>query len=77
MVRGVWWWWRRIYTVFGIIILGTAVRLTTEAVLDGIEVEYRRRLQGYRKRCSEQRRRHAARGGGGSHSFCAARGGVL
>jgi potassium channel subfamily K len=44
------------YAVFGIIILGAAVRLTTEAVLEGIEVGYRRRLQGYRKRRSERKR---------------------
>ncbi|KAI9462782.1 voltage-gated potassium channel [Lactarius psammicola] len=44
------------YAVFGIIILGAAVRLTTEAVLEGIEVGYRRRLQVYRKRRSERKR---------------------
>jgi len=44
------------YAVFGIIILGAAVRLTTEAVLEGIEVGYRRRLQGYRKRRSDRKR---------------------
>jgi hypothetical protein len=44
------------YAVFGIIILGAAVRLTTEAVLEGIEVGYRRRLQNYRKRRSERKR---------------------
>lgn len=45
-----------IYAVFGIVILGAAVRLTTEAVLEGIEVGYRRRLQGYRKRRGERKR---------------------
>lgn len=44
------------YAVFGIIILGAAVRLTTEAVVEGIQVGYRRRLQGYRKRRSERKR---------------------
>ena len=45
-----------LYAVFGIIILGAGVRLTTEAVLEGIEVGYRRRLQGYKKRRNERKR---------------------
>ncbi|KAI9444156.1 voltage-gated potassium channel [Lactarius indigo] len=45
-----------IYAVFGIVILGAAIRLTTEAVLEGIEVGYRRRLQGYKKRRGERKR---------------------
>ncbi|KAF8268326.1 hypothetical protein EI94DRAFT_1727948 [Lactarius quietus] len=50
------------YAVFGIIILGAGVRLTTEAVLEGIEVGYRRRMQGYRKRRMERKRqRHQVR----------------
>jgi potassium channel subfamily K len=48
-----------LYAVFGIIILGAGVRLTTEAVLEGIEVGYRRRLQGYKKRRNERKRERA------------------
>ncbi len=44
-----------IYAVFGIVILGAAVRLTTEAVLEDIEVGYRRRLQEYKKRRHERK----------------------
>jgi hypothetical protein len=44
-----------IYAVFGIVILGAAVRLMTEAVLEGIEIGYRRRLQNYKKRRSERK----------------------
>jgi hypothetical protein len=39
-----------LYGVFGIVILGAAVRLASEAVLEGLEVGYRRRLQEYRRR---------------------------
>ncbi|KAH9959409.1 hypothetical protein BC827DRAFT_501236 [Russula dissimulans] len=39
-----------LYAVFGIIILGAGVRLTSEAVLEGLQVGYRRRLAEYKKR---------------------------
>lgn len=45
-----------IYAVFGIIILGAAVRLTSEAVLEDIEIGYRHRLQNYKKRRRERKR---------------------
>ena len=45
-----------IYATFGIIILGAALRLTAEAVLEDIEVGYRHRLQTYRKNRSERKR---------------------
>ncbi|KAI9507850.1 voltage-gated potassium channel [Russula earlei] len=39
-----------LYAVFGIIILGSGVRLTSEAVLEGLQVGYRRRLKEYKMR---------------------------
>jgi Ion channel len=43
------------YAAFGIVILGAAVRLTSEAILEGLEVGYRRRLREYRKRRHERK----------------------
>jgi len=39
-----------LYAVLGIIILGAGVRLTSEAVLEGLQIGYRRRLAEYKKR---------------------------
>jgi Ion channel len=43
------------YAVFGIIILGAGVRLTAEAIIEGLEVGYRIRLREYRKRRRERK----------------------
>jgi hypothetical protein len=45
-----------LYAVFGIIILGSAIRLTSEAILEGLEIGYRRRLTEYRRRRRERKR---------------------
>jgi len=39
-----------LYAVLGIIILGAAVRLTSEAVLEGLQVGYRRRIREFKNR---------------------------
>jgi potassium channel subfamily K, other eukaryote len=43
------------YAVFGIIILGAGVRLTSEAIIEGLEVGYRIRLREYRRRRRERK----------------------
>jgi Ion channel len=45
-----------LYGVVGIIILGAAVRLTSVAVLEGIQVGYRRRLRDFKRRRRERKR---------------------
>jgi hypothetical protein len=45
-----------LYAVFGIIILSAAIRLTSEAVLEGLQVGYRRRLQEYKRRRRARKR---------------------
>jgi potassium channel subfamily K len=51
-----------LYAVFGIIILSAGIRLTSEAVLEGLQVGYRRRLQDYkRRRRARKREREEAR----------------
>ncbi|KAH9974700.1 hypothetical protein BGW80DRAFT_1559693 [Lactifluus volemus] len=49
------------YAVFGIIILGAGVRLTSEAIIEGLEVGYRIRFQEYRRRRRERREREQIR----------------
>jgi len=44
------------YAIFGIIILSAGVRLTAEAVLEGLQVGYRRRLQEFKRRRRERKR---------------------
>ena len=44
-----------LYAVLGIIVLGAAVRLTSEAVLEGLQVGYRRRLGEFRTRRKERK----------------------
>jgi len=44
-----------LYAVLGIIILGAAVRLTSEAVLEGLQVGYRRRIREFRNRRRERK----------------------
>jgi potassium channel subfamily K, other eukaryote len=44
-----------LYAVFGIIILGAGVRLTTEAIIEGLEVGYRIRLREYRRQRRERK----------------------
>jgi len=44
-----------VYAVLGIIILGAAVRLTSEAVLEGLQVGYRRRIREFRTRRRERK----------------------
>ncbi|KAI0056615.1 voltage-gated potassium channel [Artomyces pyxidatus] len=44
------------YAVFGIIILGAAVRLTTEAVIEGLEIGYRLRVRKFRERRHKRRK---------------------
>lgn len=51
-----------LYAVFGIIILSAGIRLTSEAVLEGLQLGYRRRLQNYkRNRRAKKRERHQVR----------------
>jgi potassium channel subfamily K len=51
-----------LYAVFGIIILSAGIRLTSEAVLEGLQIGYRRRLQDYkRRRRARKREREEAR----------------
>ena len=45
-----------LYAVLGIIILGAAVRLTSVAVLEGLQVGYRRRLREFKKRRKARKR---------------------
>ncbi len=45
-----------LYAVFGIIILSAGIRLTSEAVLEGLQIGYRRRLQEYKRRRRERKR---------------------
>lgn len=45
-----------LYAVFGIIILSAGIRLTSEAVLEGLQLGYRRRLQNYKRRRREKKR---------------------
>jgi hypothetical protein len=44
-----------LYAVLGIIVLGAAVRLTSEAVLEGLQVGYRRRLGEFKTRRRERK----------------------
>jgi hypothetical protein len=44
------------YAVFGIIILSAGIRLTSEAVLEGLQIGYRRRLQDYKRRRRTRKR---------------------
>lgn len=44
------------YAVFGIIILSAGIRLTSEAVLEGLQVGYRRRVREYKRRRREKKR---------------------
>jgi potassium channel subfamily K, other eukaryote len=44
-----------LYAVFGIIILGAGVRLTSEAIIEGLEVGYRMRLREYKRRRRERK----------------------
>ena len=44
-----------LYAVLGIIILGAAVRLTSEAVIEGLQVGYRRRMREFRNRRRERK----------------------
>ena len=51
-----------LYAVFGILILSAGIRLTSEAVLEGLQVGYRRRLREYkRRRRARKREREEAR----------------
>lgn len=45
-----------LYAVFGIIILSAGIRLTSEAVLEGLQVGYRRRLREYKRRRRARKR---------------------
>jgi hypothetical protein len=45
-----------LYAVFGIIILSAGIRLTSEAVLEGLQVGYRRRLRDYKRRRRARKR---------------------
>lgn len=45
-----------LYAVFGIIILSAGIRLTSEAVLEGLQLGYRRRLQEYKRRRRARKR---------------------
>ena len=45
-----------LYAVFGIIILSAGIRVTSEAVLEGLQLGYRRRLQEYKKRRRARKR---------------------
>jgi voltage-gated potassium channel Kch len=44
------------YAVFGIIILSAGIRVTSEAVLEGLQVGYRRRIQDYKRRRRARKR---------------------
>jgi potassium channel subfamily K, other eukaryote len=44
------------YAVFGIIILSAGIRVTSEAVLEGLQVGYRRRVQDYKRRRRARKR---------------------
>jgi hypothetical protein len=44
-----------LYAVLGIIILGAAIRLTSEAVLEGLQVGYRRRMREFKIRRRERK----------------------
>ena len=44
------------YAVFGIIILSAGIRVTAEAVLEGLQVGYRRRVQEYKRRRRARKR---------------------
>lgn len=51
-----------LYAVFGIIILSAGIRLTSEAVLEGLQIGYRRRVREYkRRRRARKREREEAR----------------
>jgi potassium channel subfamily K len=45
-----------LYAVFGIIILSAGIRLTSEAVLEGLQIGYRRRLRDYKRRRRARKR---------------------
>ena len=45
-----------LYAVFGIIILSAGIRLTSEAVLEGLQVGYRRRIREYKRRRRARKR---------------------
>ncbi|KAI0253017.1 hypothetical protein BJV78DRAFT_261016 [Lactifluus subvellereus] len=44
-----------LYAVFGIVILGAGVRLTSGAILEGLEIGYRARLREYKRRRRERK----------------------
>src|SRR6266852_2014795 len=44
------------YAIIGIIILSAGIRLTSEAVLEGLQVGYRRRLREYKRRRRARKR---------------------
>jgi hypothetical protein len=51
-----------LYAIFGIVILSAGIRLTSEAVLEGLQIGYRRRLREYKKhRKARKREREQAR----------------
>jgi hypothetical protein len=51
-----------LYAVFGIIILSAGIRVTSEAVLEGLQIGYRRRIREYKKnRKARKREREQAR----------------
>jgi hypothetical protein len=45
-----------LYAVFGILILSAGIRLTSEAVLEGLQIGYRRRLKDYKRRRRARKR---------------------
>lgn len=45
-----------LYAVLGIVILGAGIRVTSEAVLEALQVGYRRRLQDYKRRRKARKR---------------------
>ncbi|KAI0263046.1 hypothetical protein BC834DRAFT_888846 [Gloeopeniophorella convolvens] len=47
-----------LYSAFGIVILGAAVRLISEAVIEGLEIGYRQRVRAFRRRRDERKHEH-------------------
>jgi len=45
-----------LYAVFGILILSAGIRLTSEAVLEGLQIGYRRRIREYKRRRRARKR---------------------
>ena len=45
-----------VYASFGIVILGAAIRLISEAVIEGLEIGYRRRVRQYKKQKRQKRK---------------------